>query len=300
VAAKVAAFCHLEKTGKRGTIMSSSPNISVKPEYSEQELREKAAAFDKRFGNNAYEFLNGREQQIEAQTYRLSAKTTDGKEIEQTVAASNLDVAARQGWDVIKERDQAGVQIASARLEWDSKQGGPQVEYLYDRKQGIETYRPEGITLSNERVLDRGDEQRQEFRGDWQRRQEWNGLIEGGSVSTNQQERSIQELKPPNELTRQEIVTEARELHAHFSEMMTRYETMQPGPERAQLREEMKPLALRENELREEHTGRVKAEVSREVSQDRVPEVERQSMVKENSQQIREVAYETTPQGLGY
>ncbi len=280
--------------------MSSSPNISVKPEYSEQELREKAAAFDKRFGNNAYEFLNGREQQIEAQTYRLSAKTTDGKEIEQTVAASNLDVAARQGWDVIKERDQAGVQIASARLEWDSKQGGPQVEYLYDRKQGIETYRPEGITLSNERVLDRGDEQRQEFRGDWQRRQEWNGLIEGGSVSTNQQERSIQELKPPNELTRQEIVTEARELHAHFSEMMTRYETMQPGPERAQLREEMKPLALRENELREEHTGRVKAEVSREVSQDRVPEVERQSMVKENSQQIREVAYETTPQGLGY
>ena len=73
-------------------------------------------------------------------------------------------------------------------------------------------------------------------------------------------------------MTKQEIVTEARELHAHFSEMMSRFETMQPGPERAQLREEMKPLAIRENELREEYTGRVKAEVSREVSQDRVPE----------------------------
>jgi hypothetical protein len=35
----------------------------------------------------------------------------------------------------------------------------------------------------------------------------------------------------------------------------------------------MKPLVTRENELREEYTGRVKAEVSREVSQDRVPEV---------------------------
>ena len=79
-------------------------------------------------------------------------------------------------------------------------------------------------------------------------------------------------LKRPTELTKQEIVTEARELHARLSEMMTRYETMQPGADRAQLRDEMKPLAVRENELREEYTGRVKAEVTREVSQDRVPE----------------------------
>ena len=120
----------------------------------------------------------------EVQTYRFSAKTTDGREIEQTVAASNVDVAARQGWDVIKETDQAGVQIASARLEWESKDG-PQVEYIYDRKQGIETNRPPGITLSHERGLDRSEEQRRELRADWQRGQEWNGLIEGGSVSTN-------------------------------------------------------------------------------------------------------------------
>ena len=124
--------------------MSTSPNTSLRRELSEQEIREYAAAFDQRFGNNAVEFLNGGAQQQE--TYRFSAKTTDGKEIEQTVVASNVDVAGRQGWDVIRERDQSGVQIASARLEWESKQDGPQVEYLYDRKQGIETYRPEGIS----------------------------------------------------------------------------------------------------------------------------------------------------------
>jgi len=109
--------------------------------------------------------------------------------------------------------------------------------------------------------------QRQEWRGDYERRQEWNGLIEGGSVSANGQERSVQDLKPPAELTKQEIVTEARDLHAHFQQLLGRFDQA-PAGQRAEIREEMKPLVTRENELREEYTGRLKAE----LSQDRVPE----------------------------
>ena len=45
--------------------MSSSPNISVRPAYTEAELREKAAAFDQRFGNSASEFLNGAERPVD-------------------------------------------------------------------------------------------------------------------------------------------------------------------------------------------------------------------------------------------
>jgi hypothetical protein len=109
--------------------------------------------------------------------------------------------------------------------------------------------------------------QRQEVRGDYERRQEWNGLIEGGSVSVNGQERSVQDLKPPVELTKQEIVSEARELHAHFQQLMDRFDQA-PAGQKAEIREEMKPVVTRDNELREEYTGRVKAE----LSQDRVPE----------------------------
>jgi hypothetical protein len=114
--------------------------------------------------------------------------------------------------------------------------------------------------------------QRQEWRAAHERRQEWRGLIEAGSVSANGQERSIQDLKPPAEMTKPEIVVEARELHAHFQQLYERFEQA-AGSERAQLREEMKPLVTRENELREEYTGRGKAKMSvSQLSQDRVPE----------------------------
>jgi hypothetical protein len=74
-------------------------------------------------------------------------------------------------------------------------------------------------------------------------------------------------------MTKPEIVTEAREIHAHFTQLMERFEGTPSGPERSQLREEMKPLVIRENELREEYTGRMKAEMNPvELSQDRVPE----------------------------
>jgi len=117
------------------------------------------------------------------------------------------------------------------------------------------------------------EEQRQELRGDYERRQQWNGLIESGTASANASARSIEDMKPPAEMTEPEIVTEARDIHAHFTQLMERFEGTPSGPERSQIREEMKPLVIRENELREEYTGRVKAEMSPvELSQDRVPE----------------------------
>jgi hypothetical protein len=114
-----------------------------------QEELEGAAAFDRIYGNNAHDFIKATENQA----YKLSAKTTDGLEIGRTLAAPNVDAAARQAWQSIQDEDRKGLEIASARLEWESEEDGPEVEYLYDAKQGIETYRPEGITLSNERAL---------------------------------------------------------------------------------------------------------------------------------------------------
>jgi hypothetical protein len=164
------------------------------------------------------------------------------------------------------------------------------------------------------------DAQRDELRGDYQRRQEWNGLIKDapetpygrytdkeiaaergtlekeflslkdasssraqeiadnlGAISEEEQYRNgIKEArhKAPAEMTKPEIVTEARELHAHFQQLMDRFEQAPAGPQRMELREEMKPLVTRENELRDEYTGRVKAEMSvSQFGQDRIPEI---------------------------
>jgi hypothetical protein len=109
-------------------------------------------------------------------------------------------------------------------------------------------------------VVERAAEQvqQQQWRAAHERRQEWNAAIEGGGVSANPEERSF---KSPADLTKPEILTEAREIHAYFTQLLDRFEQA-AGPERAQLREEMKPLVTRENELREEYTERVQAEMS--------------------------------------
>jgi hypothetical protein len=190
--------------------------------FTEKEIREKAAAFDQRFGNNALELLNERP-------------------IDAALIESTNQMLRRAAEHAVEDRATEQRQRQEYR-EAAAVSGG---------------WVPGGAS----------DEQRQELRADYQRRQEWNGLIEGGSVSANGQERSVQDLKPPTDLTKTEIVTEARDLHAHFQQLMERFE-QSSGADRLQIREEMKPLVTRENELREEYTGRVKAE----LSQDRVPE----------------------------
>jgi hypothetical protein len=81
------------------------------------------------------------------------------------------------------------------------------------------------------------------------------------------QERTVQDLKPVAQLSTQEIVAEARDLRAHFRQLAERYAQAQ-ATQRAEIREEMQPLVNRERELREEFSGRVNPEVTR----DRVPE----------------------------
>lgn len=81
------------------------------------------------------------------------------------------------------------------------------------------------------------------------------------------QERTVQDLKPVAQLSNREIIAEARDLHAHFRQLAERYAQAQVT-QRAEIREEMQPLVNRERELREEFTGRVNPELSR----DRVPE----------------------------
>jgi hypothetical protein len=75
------------------------------------------------------------------------------------------------------------------------------------------------------------------------------------------------ELKPVAQLSDKEIVTEAREIHAHFKQLSERFEQATSG-RRPEIREEMVPLVNRERELRQESAGRLKPE----WSQDRVPE----------------------------
>jgi hypothetical protein len=193
-------------------------------EYTEEELREKSAAFDQRFGNSAAELLNG------------------GRPVDRELIDSTNEFLRRAA-------DRAGLDRA---LELQERQQFREAAAVHGG------WVPGGAT----------EEQRQELRADYQQREEWNGIIEGGSVAAKAPERSIQDVKPPSEMTKPEIVAEARDLHAHFKELMQRFEQTPAGPERSHLRDEMKPLVLRENELREEYTGRVKAE----MTQDRVPE----------------------------
>jgi hypothetical protein len=92
-------------------------------------------------------------------------------------------------------------------------------------------------------------------------------LVQISHAEGPRRERTVQNLKPVAQLTNQEIVAETRELHAQFRQLAERYEQA-PGSQRAELREEMQPLVNREQELRQEYTGRVNPE----LSQDRVPE----------------------------
>ncbi len=77
------------------------------------------------------------------------------------------------------------------------------------------------------------------------------------------EERKMQDLKPVAQLSNREIVSEARELHAQFQQLSEHYQQA-PATQRAEIREEMQPIVNRERELRQEFTGRVNPEISRD------------------------------------
>ena len=74
-------------------------------------------------------------------------------------------------------------------------------------------------------------------------------------------------LKPAAQLSTGELAAETRELHAHYEQLKERYEQASPS-ERPAIRQEMTPVVDRERELRQEHAGRLKPELTR----DRLPE----------------------------
>lgn len=73
--------------------------------------------------------------------------------------------------------------------------------------------------------------------------------------------------RPAAQLSNKEIVSEARELHSRFHQLAEKFEQA-PANQKAEIREQMTPLVNRENELRQEFTGRLNPE----LKQDRVPE----------------------------
>lgn len=71
---------------------------------------------------------------------------------------------------------------------------------------------------------------------------------------------------PASQMDRKEIIAETRTLHEHYEVLAERYQEAPPA-QRAEIREEMKPIVARERELRQEFTGRMNPE----LTQDRVP-----------------------------
>jgi hypothetical protein len=90
--------------------------------------------------------------------------------------------------------------------------------------------------------------------------------VYGVAISDRRERSQQKEMKPANQLTNQEIVEEARELHSHFKQLSEEYRNS-PATQRAHLREEMEPLVDRERTLRQEYTGRA----TQQLSVDRAP-----------------------------
>ena len=76
-------------------------------------------------------------------------------------------------------------------------------------------------------------------------------------------------LKPAAQLSTGELAAETRELREQYEQLKERYEQASPS-ERPAIRQEMTPIVDRERELRQEHAGRLKPELTR----DRPPEPE--------------------------
>ena len=190
------------------------PALSKRIPFSEQELAERAAEFDKWFG--------------------ITPSVDDGSEDRRELIERTKEFLTRAAESAAEDRE--------AELE--------QRQIIRESAAFHGGWVPGNPT----------EEQRQQLREDYVRRQEWNELIEKASAEEAQH-------KPITEMTGEEIVSEARRAHAQMAQLSERLEKAE-GTERAQIREEMKPFAKRENELREEYLSRRKAEALGEPSRE--------------------------------
>jgi hypothetical protein len=190
------------------------PALSKRIPFSEQELAERAAEFDKWFG--------------------ITPSVDDGSEDRRELIERTKEFLTRAAESAAEDRE--------AELE--------QRQIIRESAAFHGGWVPGNPT----------EEQRQQLREDYLRRQEWNELIEKASAEEAQH-------KPITEMTGEEIVSEARRAHAQMAQLSERLERAE-GTERAQIREEIKPFAKRENELREEYLSRRKAEALGEPSRE--------------------------------
>ena len=123
-------------------------------------------------------------------------------------------------------------------------------------KQALEAepFNAELVNSTNQflqRAADRADDDRTEDLTRKQK-QEWNGLVAGGVAAAGVIAVSS---RPVGELTKDELVTEGSGVRARLDDLSAKLDNVEEA-ERLKLRDEMKPLATRENELRDEYVGR--------------------------------------------
>ena len=116
-----------------------------------------------------------------------------------------------------------------------------------------------------QRAADRADDDRREDLTRKQK-QQWDGLVAGGAgliaLSARQQtdDQATLNKLPVAELSRDEIITEARGVRARLDDLAAKLDEADEA-ERLKVRDEMKPLAKRENELRDEYFERPREQV---------------------------------------
>ena len=125
-----------------------------------------------------------------------------------------------------------------------------------------ETFDAELVNSANQflqRAADRADDDRAEDLSRKQK-QEWNGLVVGGTATPGAIAVSS---RAASELTKDEIVTEGRGLRTRLDGLAAKLDSALDSSEheeRMKIRDEMKPLAKGENELRDEYFERDRAE----------------------------------------
>ena len=112
-----------------------------------------------------------------------------------------------------------------------------------------------------QRAADRADDDRAEDLSR-QQKQDWNRLLVGGGTATAGA--ITVSTRAAGELTKDEIITEGRDVRSRLDGLAPKLDSAMDSSEREErmkIRDEMKPLAKRENELRDEYFERDRAEI---------------------------------------
>ncbi len=108
---------------------------------------ERSDAFDAKYGPNALQYASPIPEEP-LNEYNLVTTLNTGAQSTYTIHSPDLEDATKQAWRELAKDEN----VAAAKLEWD---GGNEVSYIYDRKQGVEIDRPADLVLPHEREQQR-------------------------------------------------------------------------------------------------------------------------------------------------